>query len=287
MIIQTKKILTILILLLTVATLKAQQVTYQVLEDNPDKVYTKFIAPEFGMESNSTNLSFFAGANTRMGLTEAITLEGIARLDLYQISGSGPSFLLEAGGFLPLTSKIKKKEVPIVLSYNPYAGTVYKDGRSYNVEETKSIKIPEGQYRNELGGRGGLYMRKTGAESLAGNASSYILLTGAYLGGQWTSQAYVKTKINNDVERIGAGFTRVYADLLVLPVSTLDNPAANEGLKADGAIGWRLGFQWYVSPHDGDYKFLSNSVFTAELGKRPLTGFLFNMSWGFAFMNNR
>ena len=89
MIIQTKKILTILILLLTVATLKAQQVTYQVLEDNPDKVYTKFIAPEFGMESNSTNLSFFAGANTRMGLTEAITLEGIARLDLYQISGSG------------------------------------------------------------------------------------------------------------------------------------------------------------------------------------------------------
>lgn len=108
--------------------LSAQQVTYQVLEDNPDKVYTKFVAPEIGTEYNAANLSVFLGANARYGLTDAIVLEGIARFDLYQLNGKGPGFHLEAGGFLPLTSKIKMKEVPVVLSYNAYAGTKYVDG---------------------------------------------------------------------------------------------------------------------------------------------------------------
>lgn len=265
--------------------LAAQQVTYQVLEDDPDKVYTKFIAPEFGAENNTTNLSLYMGSSARYGLAGAITLEGVARLDVYQLNGSGPGFLLEAGGFLPLRSKIKKKEVPVVLSYDPYAGTTYKDGKKYNVEETRSITIPNGQYKNEVGVRGGVHNRRTGiTDNGQGNA---IFLSGVYLGGQFTSQAYVKTKINNDVERIGAGFTRVYADLLVLPVSTPDAAAGLGDVKDDGTIGWRLGYQWYVSPHDGDYKFLANSVFGAEIGSRPLTGFLFNISWGFAFLNQR
>jgi len=266
---------------------KAQSITYNILEDNPEKVYTKFIAPELGVENNSPNISFFVGANARYGITDALVLEGIARLDVYQSNGAGAGFLLEAGGFLPLTSKIKRKEIPIILSYNPYADTKYENGVKYNVEETKYLKVPDGQYKNQIGVRGGLHQRRTGTGDLFDAVEGAINLTGVYLGGQWTSQAYMKTKINNDVERIGAGFTRVYGDLLVLPVSNLSEPLANNDVKADGVIGWRVGFQWYVSPHDGDYKFLGNSVFTAEIGSRPLSGFLFNMSWGFALMSNR
>ncbi|WP_421874811.1 hypothetical protein [Marinoscillum sp.] len=262
---------------------QSQQISYQVLEDDPDKAYTKFIAPEWGAESNTTNLSIFLGANARFGLTDLITLEGTARVDVYQLNGSGIGFLLEAGGFLPLTTKIKKKDVPIILSYNPYAGTEYKDGKKYNVEETRSITIPNGQYKNQLGVRAGLHNRQTAI--VDNGAGGSIFLSGIYLGGQFTSQAFVKTKINNDVERIGAGFTRVYADLLVLPVSTPDAAANTGDVKSDGILGWRLGYSWYVSPHDGDYKFLGNSVFAAEIGHRPLSGFLFNVSWGFAFMN--
>ncbi len=265
----------------------AQQVTYQILEDNPGKAYTKFVAPEFGTEYNAANLSVFMGANARYGLTDLITLEGLAHLDVYQLNGKGPGFHLEAGGYLPLTSNIKNKVVPIILSYNPYAGTKYENGVQYNIEETKSITIPSGQYKNEMGVRAGLYQRRMGTSDLFGAINGAINLTGVYLGGQWTSQAYVKAKINNDVERIGAGFTRVYGDILVLPVSNLSDPRANEDVKPDGTFGWRVGFQWYVSPHDGEYRFLSNSVFTAEIGKRPLSGFLFNLSWGFAFMNKR
>ncbi|WP_258101887.1 hypothetical protein [Marinoscillum pacificum] len=271
--------------LLISSQLFSQQITYQVLEDNPDQAYSKFIAPEWGAESNTTNLSLFLGANGRIGLTEALTLEGVARIDLYQINGSGIGTLLEGGVFLPLKSKIKEKKVPVILSYNPYAGTTYKDGKRYNVEETRSITIPNGQYKNQVGVRGGLHNRLT---SIYDNgAGGNIFLSGVYLGGQWTSQAYVRTKINNDVERIGAGFTRVYGDLLVLPVSTPDAAANTGDVKSDGILGWRVGYQWYVSPHNGDYKFLANSVFGAEIGHRPLSGFMFNVSWGFAFLNSK
>mgnify|MGYP001257077234 CR=1 FL=1 len=279
------KIIFLTLGLLISSQLFSQQITYQVLEDNPDQAYTKFIAPEWGAESNTTNLSLFLGANGRIGLTDKLTLEGMARIDVYQINGSGIGTLLEAGAFLPLKSKIKEKNVPVILSYNPYAGTTYKDGKRYNVEETRSITIPNGQYKNQLGVRGGLHNRLT---SIYDNgAGGNIFLSGVYLGGQWTSQAYVRTKINNDIERIGAGFTRVYGDVLVLPVSTPDAAANTGDVKNDGILGWRVGYQWYVSPHSGDYKFLANSVFGAEIGHRPLSGFLFNVSWGFAFLNSK
>ena len=274
-------------LLLLSATLLAQQVSYQILEDNPEKAYTKFIAPELGSEWNSPALSIFVGANGRFQFVEAFTVEAAVRYDVYKSAGKGPAFLLEGGIFLPLATKIKKKDVPVVLSYDPYAGEVYKDGRSYNVEETKSINIPNGQYKNQLGVRGGLHTRRVGASDLSETINSGIMLSGIYLGGQFTSQAYVKTKINDDVERIGAGFGKYFFDILVLPVSNLQDPFASYDVKADGVIGWRAGFQWYVSPHDGEYKMLRNSVFTAEIGKRPLSGFMFNMTWGFALMSTR
>ncbi len=278
-----KKILFFASTILLAVMANAQTVNYQVLEDNPEKAYTKFIAPEIGTEYNATDISVSLGVNARYGITDIITLEGVARFDVYSFNSGGPTFLLEAGAFYPLKKKIKNKEVPIILSYNPYAGTVYKDGRSYNVEETKSITIPSGQYKNQYGVRGGLHYRSIGAgDEVIGIATGNINLAGIYIGGQMTTQAYVKTKINNDVERIGAGFTRIYFDALILPVSELSDATLAPTAESDGTIGWRLGFQWFVSPHDGDYKFLGNSVFGAELGKRPLSGFLFNVTWGFA-----
>lgn len=262
---------------------QAQSVSYQVLEDDPEKAYTKFIAPEFGSEYNATDVSIFLGANARYGITDLITLEGAARFDVYSSNSGSPTFLLEAGAFYPLKTKIKNKEVPVILSYNPTAGSGYENGRQYTTEETKSITIPSGQYKNQYGVRGGLHYRSIGAaDDINGIAPGNINLAGFYVGGQMTTQAYVKTKINNDVERIGAGFTRYYFDLLILPVSDVSEPTLAPATESDGTIGWRVGFQWYTAPHDGDYKFLGNSVFGAELGKRPLSGFMFNITWGYA-----
>jgi hypothetical protein len=278
-----KKIFLLILIALSFGSLNAQTVNYQVLEDDPDKAYTRFIAPELGVEYNATDFSVSLGANGRYGLTKLLTLEGAARFDVFSSNAKSATYLVEGGVFFPLKSKVITKEVPIVLSYNPYAGTAYKDGKSYNVEETKSITIPSGQYKNEYGLRGGLHHRTVGVGDLvSGISEGNITLGGIYLGGQMTSQAYVKAKINDDVERYGAGFTRVYFDVMILPISDLDNPGLARTAKSDGSMGWRVGYQWFVSPHDGDYKFLGNSVFGAELGKRPLSGFLFNITWGLA-----
>ncbi len=268
----------------------AQQVTYSVLENDPTKAYSKFVAPEYGAEFSGANLSIYLGANARYGLSDKLFLEGVAHYDVFQMKGKGAAYLLEGGIFFPLTTKTKVKEVPVILSYDPYAGTTYKNGQQYNVESTKYIAISDGQYLNKLGARGGIYHRMTGVEGddiKAPGIPSTATLVGVYLGVQQSSQAYVKTKINNEVERIGAGFARYYGDIVVYPVSSIGDETIAPALKKDKTIGWRAGLQWYLDPHDGEYKRLLNSIFTTEIGSRPYTGFYINFSWGFAFLNSR
>lgn len=266
----------------------AQNLTYAVLIDDPDQANTSFIAPEFGMESNSTDLSIFVGANLRRSLG-GLALEGIGRYDVWKINGTSAAFFLEGGIYLPMNTKNKNKEVPVFLSYNPYAGKKYENGKEYNIEETKYIKIPSGKYKNTYGLRGGVHLRRVGvSDDLSGDVDpGNIILGGIYLGGQFTSQAFVKTLINNDVERIGAGFSRIYGDLLVFPISQLSDERLTAEAKSDGIIGWRIGYQWYISPHEGEYKFFGNSVFGAEIGNRPLSGFMFNVTWGWALFRGK
>lgn len=265
----------------------AQTITYKIIEDNPESANTNFIAPEVGLESNSTDLGVFLGANVRKALFSDFTLEGVGRFDVVSFNSGSATFQIEGGLFFPLKSKEVTKEVPVFLSYDPYAGTKYNfdDGKTYNIEETKYIKIPSGKYKNTYGVRSGLHYRSVGiADDIQDLEPGNINIGGIYLGGQMTSQAFVRTIINDDVERIGAGFTRLYADIFILPISTVSNDMLlmAEDIKSDGTIGWRVGYQWYISPHEGEYKFFGNSVFGAELGSRPLSGFMFNLYWGYA-----
>lgn len=269
---------------------QGSKISYKVLEDNPEKAFTNFIAPELGMEYNNTGLSVYLGANYRYGIKQLFTLEGAAHYDLINVGGPGGGFLMEVGGFLPLLKKVKNKAVPVVLSYNPYAGRTYENGKAYNVEETKSFKIPSGQFLNRYGLRGGIHIRQLGLETSgikAEKASGTILLNGIYLGGQITSQVYVRTKVNNDVERFGSGFTRIYADVIVFPSTSISNEILKAKAKSDGSLGWRVGLQWFVSPHDGKYKFLGGSVFGGEIGSRPLGGFMFRGYWAIALFKRR
>ena len=272
-------------MILAALQVSGQQITYNVLEDDPESAYTNFIAPEFGLESNKTDLGVFLGANTRKALVGDFTLEALARFDVYSMNAGSATFLAEGGVFLPLVTKEITKEVPVILSYNPYAGREYNtdDGKLYNIEETKFLKVPAGRYKNQYGLRGGLHYRSIGVEDEINDIQpGNINLGGIYVGGQMTSQAFVKTIINNEAERIGAGFTRLYVDLFVLPYSELSREDLSAASNSDGILGWRVGYQWYISPHDGEYKFFGNSIFGAELGTRPLSGFMFNISWAYA-----
>lgn len=282
-----KSLLATLLITIIGISLSAQSITYAVLADDPEQANTNFIAPEFGAESNGTDLGLFVGANLRRDFGK-LTMEGMGRYDVWKVNGTSAAFLLEGGLFLPMKTNMKNKEVPVMLSYNPYAGKEYKDGKEYNIEETKFIKIPSGKYKNVLGVRGGLHLRRVGVgdDITTDVPPGSIFLGGVYLGGQFTSQAFVKTLVNNDVERIGAGFSRFYGDLMVLPLSELSDESLANTAKSDGMIGWRVGYQWYISPHEGEYKFFGNSVFGAELGSRPLAGFMFNITWGWALFRS-
>jgi hypothetical protein len=283
-----KLALTLFTVVVSLSQLKAQSYSYTVLENNPEKAYTKFLAPEFGSEYSGINVSILVGANARMGISDKLVFEGDAQLDIYQIHGKGPGYHLEGGVFLPLKTKTKIKDVPVILSYNPYAGSKYEDGKRYTIEETKYITIPNMDYKDQYGVRGGIYTRGIGIgnnESEAGAGT--LTLVGPYIGVQKTSQAYVKTKINEDVDRIGAGLGRYFIDVILFPVKSISDETLAPTLKKDKAVGWRGGFQWYLDPHDGEYKRLMNSIFTAEIGSRPYTGFYMNFTWGFAFMNQR
>ena len=285
-----KLALTLFAVVVTLSQVKAQTYSYTVLENDPEKAYTKFIAPEFGSEFSGANLSILVGANARMGISDKLAFEGDAQIDIWQFEGKGLGYHLEGGIFLPLKTKTKIKDVPVILSYNPYADTKYENGKQYNIEETKYLTIADMDYKDQYGVRGGIYTRGLGVESdgiQAAAAVGSLSLVGPYIGVQKTSQAYVKTKINDDIDRIGAGFGRYFIDVMLFPVRSLSDEAIAPELKKDKFVGWRGGFQWYLDPHDGEYKRLMNSVFTAEIGSRPYTGFYLNMTWGFAFMNQR
>lgn len=275
-------ILTIWIVLLLSTQGQGQKINYRIIEDDPDQANTNFIAPELGMEFNSTDLGVFIGANGRKSISK-LTIEAVVRYDVVNLNSSSATFHAEGGVFLPLNSKIKQKEVPIFLSYNPYAGKVYDGINTYNIEETKFITVPSGQYKNTFGVRGGIHARSMGVEDEVNSiAPGNILLGGIYGGFQLTSQAYVRAHLDEKEERIGAGFTRLYADILLFPVTELSRSDLEPAAKSDGFIGWRVGYQWYISPHEGEYKFFGNSVFGAEIGMRPLSGFMFNITWGYA-----
>ena len=49
------KLISSLTLLLLCSVLMGQSLRYKIIEENPDKVFKQFIAPEFGVESNSTS----------------------------------------------------------------------------------------------------------------------------------------------------------------------------------------------------------------------------------------
>jgi hypothetical protein len=265
----------------------AQLINYKIEEADPELAFTKFIAPEYGAMGGSTTIGMYLGAQARVGITEALTIEGYGRYDVWTISGEGPQYTVDAALFLPLKKGSKTKDVPVILSYNPYAGTEFKDGNLYNVEETRSITIPNGKYNTQLGARAGVHVSSVGVGNPGLGPEGVISHAGVYVGGQMTAKTLIKALINDDVYRYGAGFSRTYLDVLVLPSNNLSEPTATADTRKDGLIGWRAGLQWYVSPHDGEYRFLGRSVISLEVGQRPISGWNLSMGWGLAFAEKR
>ena len=262
-----------------------QTTTYQLIEDNPNALPGSYITVEpLGLDGGSGgDINLYTGGTVFWSLTDQLKLEGVARYNVVQVGGNGTGFHLEAGGFLPFISKEVKKDVPVILKTTLYAAKI--DDDKY-VDETKYFKV-KGTYLNQMGPRGGIYFKKSGFdfkdESSLTTETNYTL-TGAYIGWEKLTQAFVKTKVGDNY-KYGHGQTRIYADALIVPVRTVADDSLGDP-DNNSIIGFRVGFQWNKNPYREKEKGLElNPVYTVEVGSRPISGFYAQMSFGLNIFN--
>ena len=281
-----KKALTLFAFIACSALAIAQNTTYQLIEDNPRALPGSFVVLEpVGLDGGSGgDISLYTGGTVFWALTDNLNLEGIARYNLLTLGGTGSGFHLEAGGFYPISSREVKKDVPVILKTSLYAGKT-ADNKKY-IDEVKYFKV-NGTYLNQMGPRGGIYFKKSGFEfkdeSSLTTETNYTL-TGAYIGWEKLTQAFVKTKVGDEY-KYGQGQTRIYLDALIVPVRTIADEMLGDP-ERNGILGFRLGLQWNKNPYREKEKGLElNPVYTVELGSRPISGFYAQMSFGLNIFN--
>ena len=279
-----KELLT-LVWVISASLAMAQNTTYTLIEDNPRALPGSYITVEpLGLDGGSQGeINLYTGGTVFWSLTEKLKLEGLARYNVLQVGGKGSGFHLEAGGFLPIMSKEVKKDVPVILKTTLYAARV--DDDKY-IDETKYFTV-KGTYLNQMGPRGGLYLKKSGFdfkdESSLTTETNYTN-TGIYVGWEKLSQAFVKTKVGDDY-KYGHGQTRIYLDALIIPSRTIADDLMGDP-DNNGMFGFRVGFQWNKNPYKEKEKGLElNPVYTAEIGSRPISGFYAQMSFGLNIYN--
>lgn len=267
--------------------LPAQQThMVQVLADAPENVHTEFLAIDVlacDLDWDLRSAGIYVGVNGRKNLAPGLVAEGKIQPTVLNMAGKGFSFLTEGGAVLDLGQKRKTDDVPVVLKYEAYAGED-EDGNYY--DKTTYVKV-QGTYLKTKGLRGGVYFKKAGYEpEEAGSVGeSSMILGGLYTGLNFNSQALVSTRIDDRMDRIGAGFTRIYVDFLFLPLHTIVDPTLRATAEKNRIWGARAGMQWYLDPHDGKFKRMGRSLFSAETGVRPFTGFFINISWNYAILH--
>lgn len=264
-----QKTITALLLCLFGLSLSAQQIEYKILEDNPDKIYSGFVAAGIGLTFNKQYNAMPLAINSRYGMG-SIQLEGALNYDLYKLEGEGTTFLIEAGGFLAMSNSTSSKDVKIVTDYNPYA-----DYNAATGERTETITffLAPATVAIERGVRGGVYYQKSGAEGQGFSGTTFVNLGGVYVGFQQIAKAYVNTLVNDKVERSASAFTKWYVDVMLLPVSSIADETLNFDTSKDGLIGWRAGIQLFGNAHEGAKGFFRRIIYSADLGSRPISGF--------------
>jgi len=268
--------------------LHAQTYQTQMLEDDPSKVLDKFIvvdilATDIDIDFQSSNI--YLGASTYWPITDDLIVDSNIKIPYYQIGNGGFGITLEPGVYFKLFTKNKSDDVPVVIESEIYADQIQKNGVTYNVDTYKFLTA-KGTYKDSYGVRGGLYFRQgpfTSDDLATEDIKTGSTLAGVYVGFQKVTQAFVALLVSgnglSNEKFIGAGFTKMYFDVMILPVSTIGDPAVLAANERDGMFGFRAGFQWNKKPYDTPI--FGRAVYTAEIGTRPLMGFYISGGVGF------
>lgn len=274
---------TILCMLLFTATITyAQSVDYKIIKNNPENLSERYLNLELmgqDLAFDFNEASIFIGTNGFYKINEKIKAEALLRLQVFNIVGSGMGVHLEGGVFTPLKKYYKNKDVNIIMgsSYGSISG---KYGNNTRSGTTTNYFTTKGKYLNQLGVRGGVYLRNSVYyEDLNFSEIDVKYNTiGVYLGAEKITQAFVEAIIGKR-DKYGQVRSRIYLDALVLPVQSIENDI----IRTDDILGYRAGFQWQQKPgYDGSW---FRPVYNAEIGSRPFTGFYIQVSIGITLFN--
>jgi hypothetical protein len=266
----------------------AQTYQTQMLQDDPTQVLDRFIvvdvlATDIDIDFQSSNVYF--GGSAYWPITEKLVVDAHMKLPYFQFGNGGFGITLEPGVYFKLITKNKTDDVPVVLESTIYADSYTKNGVTYNVDTYKFLNAT-GTYTDSYGARGGLYFRQgpfTSDDFNLEDIKTGSTLAGVYIGFQKVTQAFVELLVSGNgltnEKFIGAGFTKMYFDVMILPVTNIADERVLDANERDGTFGFRAGFQWNKNPYDTPL--FGRIVYSAEIGIRPLMGFYLSGGVGF------
>ena len=280
-----KRITTLILAAIFTLSASAQDVPYEVIEDNPENVYTNYLAVGLGTDfdwdihSPSAIVSVFG----RWGIQDKIYLEGVFSPNVYQYQGKGFGFLIEGGIFYSLKKETQNRKAVMRLSKK------YIPENADEETETayKNLKIPA-KFNFNYGARGGLILKTAGYESpdvnpVGQEIISHMTIGGIYLGGEFTSALFLKTNIN-DKEHLKSSFLKVYGDLNLYPYRSIEDAFLEKANLRNRIYGFRVGIQYYFDPYADKNKKFGSSILFFEVGDRPLIAGYTMLGWGFTFL---
>jgi len=266
----------------------AQSYETQMLEDDPSKVLDKFIVVD--ILATDTDIDFqsssvYIGGSAYWPITDKLIIDSHVKIPYFHFGNGGFGITLEPGIYFKLFNKNKTDDVPVVIESMIYADQIEKNGVTYNVDTYKFLNA-KGTYKESYGARGGLYFRQapfTSDDFNLEDIKTGSTLAGVYIGFQKVTQAFVALLVSGNgltnEKFIGAGFTKMFFDVMILPVSTIGDATVLAANERDGMFGFRAGFQWNKNPYDTPLA--GRIVYSAEIGTRPLMGFYLSGGIGF------
>lgn len=283
--------------------MKAQQVNYKVLKDDPKDinniwVYLDLAQMDMGFKNiDGTSFNFgIWGTGDYQNKFGGDFIFRKAWITLGKLGGSGVDggklnghSQFELGGYYKLKESTGSGNANIILSQE----TNYVSGKE--VTATRSIKVPvtkvKGTYvRGGVMSMGGVY----GMSHVKDNVVDFTewmsfpdrinyRMSGIYTGLLFTKTTNIIINTDTDGKAAKSKKSRIYADAMILPIQSaklLDvnyKPAINAGI-----LGFRLGWQTLPTElrkvKNIDVK-TNGFSFGVEVGKRPYDGFFIAGTW--------
>ncbi|MFM7328824.1 MAG: hypothetical protein ACKORJ_06290 [Bacteroidota bacterium] len=280
--------LVILFLNGSLAVSAQNMVSYQVVENEPEKLARlsltfDYLYMNFG-KGNVEGSSADYGINGTFRPAEAMEVNGMVHLPL--ISFQKPAaVLVDANVVLYLSKNRIVKTVPVYLKYQETKGLLT------NTITTSSIEVPDANVDNRFGLRGGIYLRRNSYSEIGDPSDrvAAVTQTGVYGGIQLFRTVNLRLKTGDGTAATEGGVIW-YADVMILGTSFSDQAVLDYYKLVNGKIapiGVRVGVMLKpVMPGNSSTRigFFKSLDMRGEFGVRPVDRFFFNMGVGWNFL---